>query len=49
MVQSRLTLPISEPLEGPDADRLPQLAQFIDGWSAVDGDGRRSVRRAVLL
>ena len=34
-VQSQLTLPISEPLEGPDTDRLPQLAQFIDGWSRL--------------
>jgi len=34
-VQSRLTLPMSEPLNGPETDRLPQLVQFIDGWSRL--------------
>lgn len=34
-LQTRLTLPITEPLQGPQIESLPQLLHFIEGWSQL--------------
>ena len=34
-LQTRLTLPMTEPLQGPQIESLPQLVHFIEGWSQL--------------
>ena len=34
-LQKRLTLPMTEPLQGPQTESLPQLIHFIEAWSQL--------------